>query len=327
MSDSVRWGILGTGNIAHQFANAQTAMDDARIVAVGSRSQESADTFGKEYSVDRCHASYEALARDPDVDLIYVATPHGLHKANTLLCIEHGKAVLCEKPFTINRKDAEEVFAFARERGVFVMEAMWTRFIPAVQQAMRWIQEGVIGDVRMVHANFGFRWDAPEGAALFDPAMGGGSLLDVGIYPITLAHMAFAGAPTRVQGMSTLGRNGIDEQAGMVLGFENGGLAVLSSAIMTDTPYDAHIMGTEGRIQLHDSFWNATKVSLHRGDDVEQLELPLLCNGYEYEAIEAQNCFREGKLESETMPHSTTLEILTVMDELRAQWGLRYPME
>lgn len=328
MSVPVRWGILGTGEIAHLFATALMAMEDAAIAAVGSRTQESADAFGDEFKIPRRHPSYRELAEDPEVDLIYVATPHGLHKENTILCLEAGKGVLCEKPFTINRRDAEEVMAVAEKQQVFLMEAMWTRFIPAVRQAMRWIEEGAIGDVRMVHAHFGFRWDAPEGAALFDPAMGGGSLLDVGIYPITLAHMAFGGAPNRIQGLPTLGRNGVDEQATMALGFENGGLAVLSSAIMTEMPTDADIMGTEGMIRLHADFWNASKVSIRRGEDEPEVySFPLICNGYEYEAQEAQECFRAGKLQSETMPHAATLDVLGIMDELRAQWGLKYPME
>lgn len=328
MSEKVSWGILGTGNIAHQFSTALTAMDDAEIVAVGSRSQKSADSFGDEFTISKRYSSYQELADDPNVDLIYVATPHGLHKENTVMCLEAGKGVLCEKPFTINRRDAEEVIAVAEKHEVFLMEAMWTRFIPAVQQAMKWIHEGAIGDVRMVQASFGFRWDAPEGAALFDPAMGGGSLLDVGIYPITLAHMAFGGAPHQIQSIPTLGRNGIDEQAAMVLGFEGGGLAVLASAIMTDTPTDAYIMGTKGMIRLHDEFWTASKVSIQRGKDEPEIHsFPLQCNGYEYEAQEAQKCFRAGKLQSETMSHATTLEVLGILDELRAQWGLKYPME
>ena len=324
----VRCGILGTGEIAHLFATALMAMEDAAIAAVGSRTQESADAFGDEFKIPSRHPSYRELAEDPEVDLIYVATPHGLHKENTILCLQAGKGVLCEKPFTINRRDAEEVMAVVEKQQVFLWEAMWTRFMAAVRQAMRWIDAGAIGDVRMVHAHFGFRWDAQEGAALFDPAMGGGSLLDVGIYPITLAHMAFGGAPTRIQGLPTLGRNGVDEQAAMVLGFENEGLAVLSSAIMTEMPTDAYIMGTEGMIRLHADFWNASKVSIRRGEvEPEVFSFPLICNGYEYEAQEAQECFRAGKLQSETMPHAATVAVLGIMDELRAQWGLKYPME
>lgn len=327
MSDAVRWGILGTGNIAQKFSTALTAMEDAKIIAVGSRSQESADAFADQFDIPTRHATYQALADDPEVELIYVATPHGLHKENTILCLKSGKGVLCEKPFALNRAQVEEMIAVAEEEQVFLMEAMWTRFIPAVQQAMSWITEGAIGDVRMVQASFGFRWDAPEGAALFDPAMGGGSLLDVGVYPITLAHMAFGGSPTVVQSIPTLGRNGVDEQAGILFGYDNGGLAVLSSAIMTDTPYDAYIMGTKGMIKLHDSFWNASKVSIRRGgDDVEPEihEFPLMCNGFEYEAREAQECLRSGKLQSDVMSHEITLEVIDILDGLRKEWGLEY---
>lgn len=328
MSEKLRWGILGTGNIANQFATALSSMDDAEIAAVGSRSQATADAFAEKYGIARRHASYEALAADPEVDLIYVSTPHGLHKENTLLCIEHGKGVVCEKPFTLNRKDAEEVFAAARAKGVFVMEAMWTRFIPAVRQAMKWIAEGRIGEVRMVQSSFGFAWDGTEAGRLFEPEMGGGSLLDVGIYPITIAHLAFGGAPSAMTGIAHLGESGVDEQAGFVLGYEGGGLAVLSSAILTETPYDAYILGTLGKIKLHSTFWNAEKVSLQIGEgDWETQTFPHPCNGFEYEAMEAQRCFREGRIESETMSHAITLEVMGIMDTLRSQWGLRYPGE
>ena len=330
MSDVVRWGIVGTGNIAKQYATALNAMVDAQIVAVGSRSQESADRFADQFDIKTRHASYEDLVADPEVELIYIATPHGLHKENTLLCLRAGKGVVCEKPFALNRRDAEEMIAVAQEENVFLMEAMWTRFIPAVQQAMQWIADGEIGDVRMVHANFGFRWDAPEGAALFDPAMGGGSLLDVGIYPITMAHLAFGGAPQNVQSIPYLGRNGVDEQAGILFGYEGGGLAVLSSAIMTDTPYDAYIMGSKGMIRFHDSFWNASKVSIRRGGEEVKPEVhnfPLFCNGYEYEAWEAQNCLRAGKVQSEVMSHAITLEVMSILDGLRKDWGLQYPVD
>lgn len=328
MPKPVRWGILGTGSIAHKFATALTAMDDATIAAVGSRTQTSADTFGDRFNIPRCHASYEDLANDPDIDLVYIATPHGLHKENTILCMEAGKGVLCEKPFTVNRRDAQEVIVIAEQQRVFLMEAMWTRFIPAVQQVVRWIEDGAIGEVRMVQAAFGFQSDASEESRLFDPAMGGGSLLDVGIYPLTLAHLAFGQMPDRIQSLPTLGRNGVDEQAGIVLGFEGGGLAVLASAITTDTPHDAFIMGTKGMIHLHDSFWNASKVSIRRGDGSPKVHtFPLMCNGYEYEAQEAQQCFRAGTLQSDIMPHATTLEMLGLMDALRAQWGLKYPAD
>jgi predicted dehydrogenase len=303
-------------------------MADAEITAVGSRTQESADAFGKEFNVPKRHPSYEALANDPEVDLIYVATPHNFHKENSILCMEAGKGVLCEKPFTINRAEAEEVIAVAEKQGVFLMEAMWTRYIPAIRKAMQWIEEGVIGDVRMVRASFGFHSTPKWSPRLFDPANGGGSLLDVGIYPITIAHLAFGSIPTQIQGLATIGATGVDELAVVTLGFEGGGLATLSSSITNPTPYDAHIMGAKGVITLHAPFWEAAKLSLTLGEsEPEESAYPLMCNGYEYEAIEAQECFRVGKLQSDLMPHTTTLEVIDIMDELRAQWGLKYPME
>jgi len=325
MSSKIRWGILGTGHIANTFATAIASLDDAVVQAVGSRSQESADKFADAYGIPNRHETYEALASDPEVDAVYIATLNSLHQDNTILCLEAGKSVLCEKPFTINRAQAEKVIAVARKEKRFLMEAMWTRFMPALRQAMDWIDEGHIGEVRMVQANFGFRYDA---APLFDPELGGGSLLDVGIYPITLAHMAFRQAPTQIRSLPYLGRNGVDEQAAYILGYDGGGLALLGSAIQTKSPYDGYIMGTDGMIVIHDSFWNASKVSLERPEqETITKEFPLHCNGYEYEAMEVHRCLREGKLESDIMPLQTTLDIMEVMDNIRLQWGLRYPME
>lgn len=321
----VRWGILGTGNIAQLFGTALHSLDDAEIAAVGSRTRASAEQFGDRFGIPRRYGSYAALAEDPDVDVVYIATPHALHMENTILCLNSGKAVLCEKPFAINRAQAAEMIRVARERNRFLMEAMWTRFIPTVRQAMDWIGAGEIGDVRMVQASFGFRDDTP---ALFDPALGGGSLLDVGVYPVTLAHLAFGGQPSRIETMARLGRNGVDEQAAVLLGYTNGGIAVLSSAIQTQTPTDAYILGTNGMIRLHDTFWNATQVSLLRPDETPQIiSLPHDCNGYEYEAREAQACLRAGRLESTIMPYRITLEIMETLDAIRAKWGLKYPME
>ena len=324
-ADRIRWGILGTGAIAHQFARALNSLPDAEIAAVGSRSHAAADAFAREFGIPRAYGSYSRLAADAGVDIVYIATPHAMHRDNSALCLEQGKAVLCEKPFAINRAQADDVIQLARARRLFVMEAMWTRFLPAVRKATRWIAEGAIGDVRMVQASFGFRDDSP---ALFDPRLGGGSLLDVGVYPITLAHLAFGSSPDRIQSLATLGRNGVDEQAGILLGFPGGGIAVLSSAIQTETPQDAYILGTAGKIQLHAPFWAATRVShVPEHGAPETLDFPHSCNGYEYEAIEAQRCVREGRIESELMPHDTTLKIMDTLDTLRRQWGLIYPME
>lgn len=327
MEQKIRWGILGTGNIAHQFARGLSVLTDAELVAVGSRSQETADAFGDEFGVGRRHPSYEALANDPDVDAIYVSTPHSLHRENSLLCLDAGKAVLCEKPFTINAREAEEVVKAAREKQLFLMEAMWTRFLPALVRVRELLAERAIGDVRMVAADFGFRTNVNPKSRLFDPALGGGALLDVGVYPVSLASMIL-GAPARVAGLAHLGETGVDEQGAIVLGYAGGQIANLYTAVRTNTPHDARIMGTNGSIQINSPWWKPTALTVSvAGAEPEVVELPYEGNGYNYEAAEVGRCLRAGKLESDHMPLDETLAIMRTLDQIRAEWGLKYPMD
>ncbi len=327
MTDKIRWGILGTGNIARKFATGLAALDDADLVAVGSRSQAAADAFAGEFSIPKRHAGYGALAADPAVDVIYIATPHSLHKDNMLLCLQAGKAVLCEKPFTINAEEAQAAITAARSRGLFLMEAMWTRYLPLMAEVRRLIAVGAIGEVRMVAADFGYRAPFNAERRTFNPELGGGALLDVGVYPISLASMLL-GAPERIASMAELGETGVDEQSAMVLGYPGGQLAVLYTAVRTTTPQDATIMGTDGFIRIHSQWWVPKAMTLHQaGKAPKRIELPFTGNGYNYEAAEVHNCLRAGKLESEIMPLDETLAIMQTMDRIRAQWGMRYPME
>ncbi|HNP73172.1 MAG TPA: Gfo/Idh/MocA family oxidoreductase [Kouleothrix sp.] len=324
---AIRWGILGTGNIAAQFARGLAELDDATLVAVGSRTPEAAAAFGQRFGAARAHGSYAALANDPDVDAIYVATPHPFHKDNTLLCLSAGKAVLCEKPFAINAGEAAEMIASARARGVFLMEAMWTRFLPHMVRLRELLAAGVIGEVRMLQADFGFRTGFDPRGRLFDPALGGGALLDVGIYPASLASMVF-GAPERIAGMAHLGATGVDEQSAMIFGYAGGQLALLSQATRTNTPHEALLLGTAGRIRVHGSWWKAASMTLSLdGQPDERIDTPSVGNGYNYEAAEVGRCLRAGLAESATMPLDETLAIMRTLDEVRAQWGLRYPGE
>ncbi len=327
MLDTIRWGILGPGRIARKFAAGLAVLEDAELVAVGSRSQENADRFGDEFNVPRRHASYEALADDPEVDAVYVATPHPFHKANSILCLEAGKAVLCEKPFTINASEAEEVIDVARDRGVFLMEAMWTRFVPAIVKVREWLAAGAIGDVRMLAADFGFRGGRDPKGRLFNPELGGGALLDVGIYPVSLASMIFGGPPERIASLAHLGETGVDEEAGIVFRYEGGRIAVLHTAISVTTGHGAHVMGTGGSIEIAPPFWKAERVVLRTAAGEERVELPLTGNGYNYEAAEVMDCLRAGRTESDAMPLDETLSIMETLDEVRRQWGLTYPME
>ena len=327
MDRKIRWGILATGNIARSFVAGLQLAADAEFSAVGSRSLDGAEKFAREFGFQRSHGSYEDLANDPDVDVVYVATPHPMHRENTLMCLAAGKAVLCEKPFAINAREAEEVIRFAREHRVFLMEAMWTRFLPVLVRVRELLTEGAIGEARMLQADFGFRAKLDPKSRLFDPQLGGGALLDVGIYPVALASMVF-GPPSRISSMAHIGETGVDEQGAMILGYPQGQLAVLSTAIRTTTPHDAVIMGTEGNIRINPPWWQPTSLTLTRGrEEATTIDLPYEGNGYQHEAEEVMRCLRAGKLESETMPLDETLATMQTLDEIRAQWGLKYPME
>lgn len=323
----IRWGIIGPGRIAKKFAIGLQAVPDAKLVAVGARAIGRAEAFASEFRIGRAYGSYEALAADPEVDVVYVATPHPLHHQPTLLCLKAKKAVLCEKPFTLNEREARELVECARREKVFLMEAMWSRFLPPMVQVREWLVRGLIGDPRMVVADFGFRteWN-PEGRAL-NPALGGGALLDVGIYPLALASMVFGGVPVKVTGQCHLGDTGVDEQSAMILAYKGGALAVLSCAVRTQTPHEARILGTEGSIYLP-NFWHASEATLMRtGREPEKVIPERVGNGYNYEAVEVGRCLRAGLKESPLMPLDETVLTMRVMDELRRQWGLVYPQE
>lgn len=325
MTTPFRWGILGTGGIAHKFATGLAALDDAQLVAVGSRTQAAADMFADEFSIPRRHASYESLANDPEVDAVYIATPHPFHKDNTIMCLRAGKAVLCEKPFAINHTEAQAMVDVARQTKRFLMEAMWTRFLPAIVRTRQLITEGALGEVRMLNADFGFRAGLNPAGRLFDLALGGGALLDVGIYPLSLAFLLF-GKPATIASAAHLGVTGADEQAAIVLGYDKGQLALLSTATRTNTVHEALIYGTDGYICLPD-WWHGQQIILNAGGRQQVFDVPHIANGYSHEAIEVANCVRDGKLESSIMPLDETLAIIQTMDTIRGQWGLRYPSD
>ncbi|MCD6364985.1 MAG: Gfo/Idh/MocA family oxidoreductase [Planctomycetes bacterium] len=318
---------MGAGRIARKFAEGLKDSENGRLVAIGSRTRNKAETFADEFSVEHRFDSYEALVADADVDAVYVATPHPMHKDNSILCLNAGKAVLCEKPFTVNAAEAREVIEVARAKGTFLMEAMWTRFLPPIVRLREMLAANVIGEVRMVTADFGFRtgWD-PAGR-LLNPQLAGGGLLDVGIYTIALATMVL-GRPVEVTGLAHIGDSGVDEQASMLLAFEGGALAILACAVRTNTPHEAAIVGTEGTIRLHRPWWSGSAMTLQvKGKDDELIDIPVDGNGYNYEADEVARCVAAGKTESDVVPLDETLGNIEIMDRLRGQWGLKYPFE
>jgi len=327
MTDKIKWGIMATGNITHKFVEGLSVLPDAEVIAVGSRSAGAAHAFADQYGIPHRHATYEALCADPDVDVIYVAPPHSGHRDGALMALNAGKAVLCEKPFAINRAQAEEMVAVAREKKLFLMEAMWTRYLPTMVRVREWLREGRIGDVQMVWADFGFRAEYAEEVRLFDPAFGGGGLLDVGIYAVSFAAMVFGAVPNRVAAMAEIGPTGVDDMNGAVLGFPGGGLALVSGAVRANTQQEAHIIGTGGKIHLP-MFWRGTQAVLElENREPEAFDLPYEGNGYNCEAREVMNCLRAGKLESDIMPLDESLALMGTLDEMRRQWGVKYPME
>jgi len=326
LNKKIHWGIIGTGDIAKKFAAGLRVLSDSELVAVASRTTKTADAFGDLFHVAKRHDNYQSLAQDPDVSVVYISTPHNLHKENTLMCLRAGKSVLCEKPFAINAKEATEMIQFARQRRLFLMEAMWTRFFPLMARVREMITSGVIGEVRMLMADFGYRSEVQKNW-VFDPNFGGGGLLDVGIYPLSLSHLIF-GIPNQITSVSHLGSSGVDEQSAVILGYEGGRLALIASATRTETPQVAYLLGTKGRIHIHSPWWKPQTLTLSvngRADEV--MQIPYQGNGYNYEAAEVARCLREGRTESDTMPLDETLSIMKTMDAVRAQWNLKYPME
>lgn len=325
-SETINWGIIGPGSIANRFAGGLAAVPGAKLYAVGSRTQEKADEFADRHNAPKRYSSYEALAEDPDVQVVYIATPHPQHKGAAMLCLEHGKSVLLEKPFTVNAAEAAEIVDLARAKDLFVMEAMWARFFPGMVKVRELIASGAIGEARMLQADFGFRADIDPEGRLFNPALAGGGLLDVGVYPLSLASMLF-GVPTGVSGLAQIGETGVDEMAAVTLKYGGGQLASLITGVRINTPSEATIFGTDGSIKLHAPFWNVTQLTVNDHGKMTDVETPYENGGFNYEAQEVMDCLRAGKNESATMPLDETLTIMQTMDALRAQWGLKYPME
>jgi len=327
MTQPFRWGILGPGSIARSFAKSITAIDDAVITAVASRAADRAEAFAREFDVPRAHTGYDALASDPEVDAIYVATPHPFHDGPSVLCLSAGKPVLCEKPLAANSVQARRITTAARDANTFMMEAMWTRFLPAVVQVRQWLNDGRIGEVLRLEADFSFRAGWNPDSRLLNPALAGGSLLDVGIYVLSMAFMVFGEAPEAVSSQAHIGTTGVDEQAGMVFRYRDGALAILSCGVRVPGANAVRIIGTEGTIEIPGPFFKTETARLIVGDETETVNHPHEANGYEYEAREVARCVREGLIESPVMPHAESLAMADVMDRLRADWGVRYPFE
>ncbi|MGO9115859.1 MAG: Gfo/Idh/MocA family protein [Thermoguttaceae bacterium] len=353
---SVRWGILGTGNIAGQFAEGLRSVPDAQLLAVGSRTKAKAEAFADAFAVPRAYESYEALVDNKDIDVVYIATPNHKHQENCLLALEAGKAVLCEKPFAVDAAEAREIIAFARRKHLFCMEAMWMRFLPAMARLRDLLDNRAIGEIRLVRADFGIPKPFAKDNRFFSREMGGGAMLNFGVYLVSFAFFLL-GKPCSIAGQASFGATGVDEQSVAILSYPRGALAVLTASVRNYLPCEAMIIGTRGEIRIHPPLYRPERISvtqfpespppsparrhwlmhLKRNALVREigsrfdglLGRLFRCgtkrhvdrfkgNGFNYEATEVTRCLRVGELESRIMPLDETLGIMETIDAIRS---------
>jgi predicted dehydrogenase len=324
VSQEIRWGVVGPGRIAENVVRDFAVVPDARAVAVASRSQERADAFAARHGLDRAYGSYAEIIADPDVDVLYVATPHPQHHAIALAALRAGKALLVEKSFTATTAGAVEVIDLARRTGVFTMEAMWTRFQPAVVAARELIADGAIGEVRSVQADLGVAREYDPADRLFAMELGGGALLDLGVYVVSFAQMLL-GTPERVVATGSLFPSGADAEAALLLDYGDGRSASLLTSLRGALPGQARVFGTSGWIDVLPRFHHPQTFVLHRaGAEPEQITRQQTGTGYAHELIEVTECLRAGRTESAVMPLTDTLAVQDVLGRAAEQLGVRH---
>jgi predicted dehydrogenase len=330
MATVIRWGILGCGRIARKFAADLKYVPDAELIAVGSRTQEAADEFALEFPVAFRHNSYEALVSNPAVDVIYISSPHGMHHEHTLLCLSHKKAVLCEKAFAINLKQAMEMVEMARKNKTFLMEALWTKFTPHFTTVQQMIWEGKIGRVRSMLVNFGFVPQAPVPNRLYQSDLGGGTLLDIGIYNVFIT-LSVLGKPEAIEASITPAHSGVDEQCAVLFKYQDGALAQLFSTFSSNLATEADINGDKARIRLTSRFYEpGTSIEFYPGRADSKQIIPYHREagfGYQYEARHVGDCLRMGMTESPVMSHQDSLLLMETLDRIRAISGIKYGVD
>ncbi len=329
MTQKFKWGVIGPGRISQRFAAGVKSIKDAEVYAVASTSQARADSFAKKYSIPKSYDSYEALVSDPTVDAIYIGSLHHLHFPSAMLCLEAGKPVLCEKPLTVNAAETKRLIATARDKKVFLMEALWTRYLPIYGQVRQWLDAGRIGEVKLMNSTFGFKMERDADERWLNPDLAGGNLLDMGIYPLSISQWVMGQTPKSFSVQSMIGDTGVDEFTAGMLVYENGAVSQFSSNFLSTNINDFMIYGTEGYIRLHPYFWDCTQATLmdfNAGEEITKTT-PFKGTGFEYEIEEAMRCIGEGLLESPTMSHADTLATMELMDSIRTEMGLKYPFE
>ncbi len=319
------WGILGTGFIARKMAEALSFVPQARLYAIGSRSKQNALEFASIYKTEKAYGSYEELVSDPEVDIVYVATPHNLHYENTILSLNHGKHVLCEKPFAVNGAEVRRMIEKARENKLFLMEALWTRFLPNLTRVKELVDEGVTGKIRLIKADFGINVPFNPLHRLYNKKLIGGSLLDLGIYPVFFS-LFFLGEPVKITATAGIGSTDVDYSCSITFGYKDETLAVMYSSCIAKTDITAAIYGEKATI-VFDNFWYMpvpVKI-IHSDGRSENIPLQFEGNGYNYEVSEVIRCLNEGQTQSNLMSWDDSLLLIDTLDNIRKEIGLVYP--
>jgi predicted dehydrogenase len=321
------WGILGPGRIAQQFADGLKVIDDAALYAVASTNLDRAKAFAGKYGGEKTYPSYEALVNDPQVDAVYIATPHRFHFENIMLCLNAGKPVLCEKPLTVNAAEAKLLVKTARAKKVFLMEALWTRYLPIYQQVRQWLEDGATGEIKLLASTFGINVPKEQDDRWLNPELAGGTLLDMGVYPISVSQWIMGQEPQSFSAKAYLGKTGVDELTAVIFKYGNGIISQFSSNFISDDTNEFYIYGSKGHIRIHAPYWGASRATLVTGGQEWTVSKPLRGGGFEYETEEAMRCIRAGLLESPLMSQAHTLANMEIMDQIRAEIGLKYPFE
>ncbi len=327
MKNSFRWGIIGPGRIARKFSDAVWKIPGASIYAIASRSSSAPEKLKHTFNAEKYYKSYEELAADPKVDAIYIATPHRFHYENARPCLEAEKAVLCEKSFTINAKQADELINLSQSKQIFLMEALWTRFLPIYGQVRQWMDAGKIGDIRLVTSTLGFVAVRDLEDRLLNIELAGGTVLDLGVYNAALTQWVFQKPPREIMAVGQIGETGIDETISAILSYENGAAAQFTCTFQALPLNQFTITGTKGIIIIHPNFFDATRATLINGKKSKTVEKRLEINGFEYQIKAAMHAIQEGALDCPQMTQADTLMNMRTLDTIRQQIGLRYPFE
>lgn len=323
-TEKIKWGIIGLGTIAHQFANDLMLVEEAELVAVASRSFDKAQEFAEKYDCKKAYDSYDAIINDPEIDILYIATPHNSHAVLTIKALQNNKHVLCEKPLALNYNDALQMIEASKKNNKFFMEAFWTRFNPSFREAFSKIKNGEIGEVKYINADFAFCANLEGiGNRNTDLKLGGGALLDIGVYPLFLCYIVL-GIPNEIVAMSNFYKTGADVQTSMILQYENA-QAILHASFVSTSNIKATINGTKGRINLNTLWHEAQSFTLNADNKEEEILLPTKGKGFTYEIEECHHCIKENRIESELWSHQNSLELINIVDQVRSQIGLEYP--